>query len=1314
MMERYEFSEGNSSKFWEVEVRGSTLTVCYGRIGTQGQTKEKQFADAAAAEKEKTRLIREKTGKGYVAAGSTASLPVCVEASVPVPASQPVKNEHAPAVHAGPEAAGECAAVSVMASETDRAGALMLQGTPLPTRTRPGRPDGQSPQQSWEALCGDLRMVIETPQSVSFAYSKNSFQKYIKTFQMMLRSSPEQLDPETVGRCYRALHEVFSMPFGVTGFDYGVAFSWMRDFVRAILGTRGSVSAIDLVPLVDANPHRYELVQQALAEAYFIAAREWLVHLPEADYAAALERALAVVTAGCSAQRACYLAFMLADDREGCSHDLQAPRLLARLAAQGFLPALELSCLPVLLDVPGPLPEAWLPDPHGNRFDLAYSFVRMEDLAASVLAMAQAGHASAVPLLERLLQIAQGGRRAAFVRALLDTHEDVIRGILLPLLDDPVVRDVMHEALAHYPRAMFRSLLWEYRGKRTGYHHRQILTKLCSEQPAGILQEWAADLDERCRSDLDALLGSMQRARTEDLPDLLREPPWRRAQKRRSVPDLVFALDMIQTPWQFNPDPDEQAPLAELTWIHGEKYARQAQHLAGVLEMIRKVEKDILLGRNAGAHELPEPGALPAEGTTEAAVADWLEARIVSLMALREGWASYDFHPYDSLLYGIPFMPAPIALRIWQYPQLMRLLYSRETNAEVMCARFGEAAMPTVLKMVESAPVEYQKLVLKLDDSRLAVPVVFGGAQRKTAKMAAQLWCSRYPRAAAFGLIPAAVGGQGKLRDVAGAALRGLLARQPQTRAFLDEAVAAYAVQCAGVAQAVEQVLARDSLEEVPSRCPKLPAWYQPGVLTPPRLNSGGLLPDEAILAVGEMLAFCNPDVPYAGLEVLRHSCTGQSLEDFAWDVFSAWLAEGAAARENWAMRALGWLGGDEAARRLTPLIRRWPGEAAHARAVTALDVLADIGSDVALMHLNGIAEKLKFKGLQEKAREKIAAIAEARELTPEELADRLVPDLDLDERGGLDLDFGSRRFRAGFDELLKPWIKDSNGVRLKDLPRPNKSDDAELAAQASARWSTLKKDARAVASLQLVRLENLLRSGRRIQPEVFETFFARHPLVRNLAQRLVWGVYAVDSTGAVLVQTFRLNEALEATNALDEVLVIDFSGTAPIQIGLVHPLQMEEEDRLAWGGLFGDYEIAQPFPQLGRDTYAFDAQELDAGTLGRFAGSQVESVRMRGMAGKGWRLGEAEDGGSIHYLMRRVKLADGRETWAVLEFGDGLLAGAMEYEEPQQTLAGVTLDDSPAAWQHGAAAHRFGELDAVNASELLRDLTQLVDAAGF
>jgi len=39
---------------------------------------------------------------------------------------------------------------------------------------------------------------------------------------------------------------------------------------------------------------------------------------------------------------------------------------------------------------------------------------------------------------------------------------------------------------------------------------------------------------------------------------------------------------------------------------------------------------------------------------------------------------------------------------------------------------------------------------------------------------------------------------------------------------------------------------------------------------------------------------------------------------------------------------------------------------------VKGLEVLATIGSDVALMHLDRIAQKVKFKGLQEKARAKM------------------------------------------------------------------------------------------------------------------------------------------------------------------------------------------------------------------------------------------------------------------------------------------------------------------------------------------------------
>ena len=46
--------------------------------------------------------------------------------------------------------------------------------------------------------------------------------------------------------------------------------------------------------------------------------------------------------------------------------------------------------------------------------------------------------------------------------------------------------------------------------------------------------------------------------------------------------------------------------------------------------------------------------------------------------------------------------------------------------------------------------------------------------------------------------------------------------------------------------------------------------------------------------------------------------------------------------------------------------------------------------------------------------------VAEQRDLTPEELADRLVPDLGLDADGSLTLDFGPRAFRVGFDGSLR------------------------------------------------------------------------------------------------------------------------------------------------------------------------------------------------------------------------------------------------------------------------------------------------------
>jgi predicted DNA-binding WGR domain protein len=62
---RFEFVGGNSAKFWQVTVAGSSVTVRFGRLGTEGQTLTKEFPSAEAATGHTQRLIAQKSAKGY-------------------------------------------------------------------------------------------------------------------------------------------------------------------------------------------------------------------------------------------------------------------------------------------------------------------------------------------------------------------------------------------------------------------------------------------------------------------------------------------------------------------------------------------------------------------------------------------------------------------------------------------------------------------------------------------------------------------------------------------------------------------------------------------------------------------------------------------------------------------------------------------------------------------------------------------------------------------------------------------------------------------------------------------------------------------------------------------------------------------------------------------------------------------------------------------------------------------------------------------------------------------------------------------------
>ena len=106
----------------------------------------------------------------------------------------------------------------------------------------------------------------------------------------------------------------------------------------------------------------------------------------------------------------------------------------------------------------------------------------------------------------------------------------------------------------------------------------------------------------------------------------------------------------------------------------------------------------------------------------------------------------------------------------------------------------------------------------------------------------------------------------------------------------------------------------------------------------------------------------------------------------------------------------------------------------------------------MSLLQLDHISQRAKSRPLRESAERCLQEIAEARDLSEEQLQDRLTPTLGLDNPGALTFDFGTRSFSVRFDENLQPVIYDQQGARQKSLPRLRAEDDQTKAAEALLR----------------------------------------------------------------------------------------------------------------------------------------------------------------------------------------------------------------------------------------------------------------------
>ncbi|HFN4668680.1 TPA: DUF4132 domain-containing protein [Escherichia coli] len=1265
-MKHFIYQDEKSHKFWAVEQQGNELHICWGKVGTKGQNQVKSFADAAAAEKAELKLIAEKTKKGYVEGNSAnVYLPPVTKATPEVKTPPVSQNKH-------PWLADD--AVIPVTDDINRFA--------FPHRSRPREinylhKDGQI----WQRIANNTR-----------AYDPdNNYRSYPENWQQAFAELQSRiLDNQQTGSAQS---------------DAALLWSFWNSYsadelVDDLVIRCGLESAVEIA--LFALQLKYKPVKGAVttiippghkAESLPSWHQRLCHHLSlasEDEWQRCVNKVLTAIPTLSPARQP--FAALLLPERPDIAN-----AMALRYADQN-VPAMTWLRLVVTDDAALTAAEKYDFPPLYRDFR-AYLAMLLANNGVSgvsrILTEFVEEHSdNPTYLFERISETED------LVKWLWKTnHPDAIQILILGVIGKKKHLEYLSKACQKHPAAAiaaYATLLAIHEDKE--WH--KALVKLITITPELVCDviPWvnakAAGILSECRP--QSVAEEYEYATADMLPQLFVAPPWVINKKKNVIP--VFDLPVLPVPavTDITPGITELISHTDISrFSEIAQYQASQQTLFTDLPLIEKEswetsfipftpEQQILwqLGFNEWRHcedDLHEKKYIP-----QSAVDALLRFDFPTLKA---EFAKYHNNANKSWnLSALCYLPGQQAISF-----LNQIIIEEQYSGEKeILGIFGSTAIPSFMTCLQRDHQRLWIFTLFIGASELALPM----AQRLQKKMAykdAVNWLANNPRHAAAGLLPLALGKPCQNREYARQAL--LLLVKLNQRETIEEIAQGY--NQPDILAALATLFDNDPLEDHPAKIAPLPGFYQFTLWRRPRLKSNNLpLPDDAMRHLGTMLSFSRDITAYAGLEIIKDTFTRDSLADFGWDLYTAWTEAGAPAKENWAFTSLGILGDDDTARKLTPLIRAWPGESQHKRAVYGLDVLASIGSDIALMLLNGIAQKIKFAALQEHASDKINMVAKNRGLTMAELEDRLAPDLGLDINGSLTLDFGPRQFTVGFDETLKPMVRDANGKVLKDLPKPNQSDDKTLATDAVNLFKQLKKDVRAIASQQIDRLEQAMCQRRRWTTEQFRLFMVEHPLVRHLTRRLLWGVYTEENT---LIACFRVAEDSTYSDMQDELFTLPAGN-----IGIPHMLEIPPESAAAFRQIYADYELLPPFQQLDRGSYRLADNEQNTHELTRWSGRLCQAGRIVGLVRRGWQ--RLEESGSVYAMRKSTPYGD-------LELETehfSLIYGETGYGDllPVESVKITSPDD-----RYGKQPLlTFSMLDDITASELINDIESLFD----
>ncbi len=351
-------------------------------------------------------------------------------------------------------------------------------------------------------------------------------------------------------------------------------------------------------------------------------------------------------------------------------------------------------------------------------------------------------------------------------------------------------------------------------------------------------------------------------------------------------------------------------------------------------------------------------------------------------------------------------------------------------------------------------------------------------------------------------------------------------------------------------------------------------------------------------------------------------------LAALAHEVYEKWLAEGAQSKTKWVLPFAAAFGGPAMTPKLTRAINDWPQHARGAIACDAVAALALSPDPAALLTVDAISRKFKFRQVKAAAGQALEHAAKELGITAEELADRIVPDLGFGPDGTRVFDYGPRSFTVRLTPTLELEIANDAGKAVKNLPAPGKTDDEEKAGAAYNEFKLMKKQIKTAVSTQKARLEAALSALRCWSTEAWLALFVENPIMRQFAISLIWGAYEDGRLQA----TFRYMED-GSFNTVDEE---EYQLPDNVKIGLAHPVELDGETLAGWKQQLEDYEITQSILQLDRPVYRLGPSTEQQRSLELFGGKMLNGLSLSGkLQGLGWYRGSVQDAGVFYTFYR-------------------------------------------------------------------------------